>query len=166
MKKLLVLNSVLSVFMLGLVGGCTKKSVNVEETYELVETKENTENCDVYKRYFFKDLKATKAYDYFGIIYVNKYPDGMYLKRYLPPEKEKYEVKRELSDNKSVIVAYNIMPKEKSVREGRRVDFELVVDNSSSYFKLREVEGGTEIHECIQKDPSKLKESMIINIEK
>ena len=165
--KPFLLSSVTSLIALSLLAACTKKeNINIEDTFEIIETKENTAECDLYKKYFFKDQKVVKAYNNFGIYYVKNNIDGEYLKRYLPPEKEKYEVNRELSGNKSVIVAYNIMPKIKSVREGKKVDFELVVDNVSNYFKMREVKGGTEMYECVQKDPSKLKESMIINVKK
>lgn len=117
--------------------------------FVITEMSQNKDNCTEYYKYFFKDMKIYKSYEEFGKYYVSKNKYGMYLKRFLPFEKEKYQVNKELVDNNTVIVTYNIIPKTKSIREGKKADIEFYVENSNKdYFELREVNGGTEISAC------------------
>lgn len=116
--------------------------------FTVIDMASNTDNCTEYYKYSFKDKNIYKAYDEFGRYFVPAHKYAVYWKRYLPFEREKYVVNKELVDNKYVLIAYDVKPKVKSIREGKRVNIEFVVDKERYFFELREVQGGTEISSC------------------
>ena len=103
--------------------------------FVVMEKSVNTNECKEYFKYFFKDKRIGKAYEEFW-------------KRYLPDSNEKYLVNKEYVNNSTVSIFYEILPKKIHLKEGKKANIEMIVDNEKYYFQLREVDSGTEITSC------------------
>lgn len=114
----------------------------------VLATEDGKDGCDNYILYHFPKQKIAKAYDTFAQFFVPKHAFAEYWKRYLPEEKLKYVVNKENVGGRYVMLAYNIIPKEKHVREHKRAEIEMIVDKERYFFKLGEVDNGTNISQC------------------
>lgn len=114
----------------------------------VLESMQGKDGCDSYILYHFPKQKIGKAYETFAAFFVPKHKYAEYWKRFLPEEKLKYIVNKENVDNRYVMLAYNIIPKEKHVREHKRAEIEMVVDKERYFFKLGETDNGTNISQC------------------
>lgn len=116
--------------------------------FVVMEKSVNTNECKEYFKYFFKDKRIGKAYEEFGSYFVPNHKYAEFWKRYLPDSNEKYFVNKEYVDNSTVSMFYEILPKKIHLKEGKKANIEMIVDNEKYYFQLREVDGGTEITSC------------------
>ncbi|MDE7168935.1 MAG: hypothetical protein K2N67_01945 [Mucispirillum sp.] len=114
----------------------------------IIEKAENTGDCITYHKYFFEGKKIGKAYEALGAYFAPNHKYGEFWKRYLPETREKYIVNKELTDNVTVMMVYDIIPKTKHVREGKKANIEMIADKENHYFELRETENGVEISYC------------------
>ena len=116
--------------------------------FVIMEKSVNSAECKEYFKYFFKDKRIGKAYEEFGAYFVPNHKYAEYWKRYLPDSNEKYFVNKEYVNNSTVSMFYEILPKKIHIKEGKKANIEMIVDNEKYYFQLREVDGGTEITSC------------------
>ena len=116
--------------------------------FVVMEKSVNTNECKEYFKYFFKDKRIGKAYEEFGAYFVPNHKYAEFWKRYLPDSNEKYLVKKEYVNNSTVSIFYEILPKKIHLKEGKKANIEMIVDNEKYYFQLREVDSGTEITSC------------------
>lgn len=119
-----------------------------ECNFVLIEKSINKDSCDTYYKYFFKNQKIGKAYEEFCSYFVPTYKYAEFLKRYLPDSNEKYFVNKEYVDNSTVTIFYEIKPKKIHIKEGKKANIEMIVDNEKYYFQLMEINNGTEISSC------------------
>ncbi len=144
------------VFIIGIFLLILNMSVYAEEyekacpscDFVVIEKSINTNECKEYFKYFFKDKRIGKAYEEFGAYFVPKHKYAEFWKRYLPDSNEKYFVNKEYVDNSTVSMFYEILPKKIHIKEGKKANIEMIVDNEKYYFQLKEVDGGTEITSC------------------
>ncbi len=114
----------------------------------IIEKAENKNNCIEYNKYFFQGKKINKSYEEFCRYFVPNHKYAEFFKRYLPESNERYVVAPEHSDNSTVSFFYELVPKQKSIKEGKRANVEMIIDNERYYFQLQEVNNGTEISSC------------------
>lgn len=119
--------------------------------FVIIESSSNVNNCIEYYKYFFKNVKIGKAYEKFSSYFVPNHKYAEFWKRYLPDSNEKYFVKKEYVDNSTVTMFYEIIPK-KFLKEGKKANINMVVDNEKYYFQLKEINDGTEITFCYSID--------------
>lgn len=116
--------------------------------FVVIEKAVNKYNCTEYYKYFFQGKKIGKSYEEFGAFFVPNHKYAEFWKRYLPDSNEKYFVNKEYVNNSNVSMFYEIIPKKISLKEGKKANIEMIVDNEKYYFQLREVDNGTEISSC------------------
>ncbi len=116
--------------------------------FDLIEKAVNIKGCEKYSKYFFPDQKISKAYENFAAYFVPQHTYAEFWKKYLPDSNEKYTVDKKYVDNHYIQLSYEIIPKKIHLKEKKKANIEMQIDNSSYYFQLREVDGGTEISEC------------------
>ncbi len=104
--------------------------------------------AEEYVKYFFKDKRIGKAYEEFGDYFVPTHKYAEFWKRYLPDSNEKYFVNKEHVNNSTVSIFYEILPKKIHIKEGKKANIEMIIDNEKYYFQLKEIDGGTEISSC------------------
>ncbi len=116
--------------------------------FVITEKSVNINNCNKYTKYFFENKKIGKSYEQFAAYFVPNHTYAEFWKRYLPDSNEKYAVDKKYVDGAFVSMFYEIIPKKIHIKEGKKANIEMVVDNERYYFQLKEVEKGTEISEC------------------
>lgn len=116
--------------------------------FVVIEKANNTEDCINYTKYFFEKKKIGKSYEEFAEYFVPNHSYADFWKRFLPDSNESYEVAKQYTEGNKVTMFYEIIPKKIHIKEGKKANITMTVNNDKYYFQLREVDGGTEISMC------------------
>lgn len=116
--------------------------------FVIIEKGNNKNECDEYYKYFFEKKKIGKAYEELGAYFIPSHKYAEFWKRYLPDNSEQYFVDKAYTDNITVAMNYEIIPKTKHIKEGKKANIKMTLGNERFYFQLAEITGGTEITYC------------------